>query len=246
MMGQTTLIDWTNIPGYIGGTWNPWQGCTKVSAGCKNCYMFRDKKRYGQDPSIVVRSTAATFNLPMRIKERHAWFICSWSDFLHPAADEWRDEAISIIETNPHHLYLILTKRPERAGLIKWHWGKWPENVWFGVTAENQEMADERIPLLLQVPAPILFVSFEPMLGPVHLDLASAYHIDWVINGLESGEGARVPENAVEIAKDLRDQCEVAGIPYFFKQLGGPKKIDGHWGGNLLDGVHYQKFPKGT
>ena len=245
-MGKTTLIDWTNIPGYIGGTWNPWQGCTKVSAGCKNCYMFRDKRRYGKDPSTVARSAPATFQLPAKTKERHAWFVCSWSDFLHSAADEWRDEAISVMETNPHHIYLILTKRPERAGLIKWHWGRWPEHVWFGVTAENQEMYNERLPYLLDIPAKVRFLSVEPMLGRVNLSEPTVRNyskdrIAWVICGGESGPSAR-PMN-LDWARDLRDRCISAGVPFFFKQVGGTKRIDGHWGGNLLDGVLYQEFP---
>jgi len=242
-MGETTGISWTNIPGYIGGTWNPWQGCTKVSPGCANCYMFRDKKRYGQDPSIVIRSVPATFNLPARTKEPHAWFVCSWSDFFHKDADKWRTEANIIMAENPQHLYLILTKRIERAEKnmsISWRCS-WPSNVWLGVTAENQEMADKRIPLLLDIPASVRFVSVEPMLGEIDIMTPMVELIDWVICGGESGPNAR-PMN-LDWARNLQKQCQWTHTPYFFKQVGGTKRIDGHWGGDLLDGVRYQEFP---
>lgn len=227
-MGEKTGIQWTNIPGYIGGTWNCWQGCTKVSAGCTNCYMYREKKRYGQDPATVKRSAPATFNLPARTKEPHAWFTCSWSDFFHPAAELWRREACQIIEENPQHLYLILTKRIEEAASrlpIGW-FVDWPSNVWMGTTCENQEMADKRIPILLDIPAPVRFVSVEPMLGRVDIanwlsprpgcdgaradkecDVCSsaAQTVDWVIVGGENGPNAR--KMNLDWARDLRDQC---------------------------------------
>lgn len=261
-MGETTLIDWAHIPGYIGGTWNPWQGCTKISPGCKNCYMFRDKKRYGQDPAKVVRSSEGTFTLPLHTKEPHAWFVCSWSDFYHVDAKPWKDQALEIMCSTPRHLYLILTKRPERIGYL-------PNNVWLGVTAENQETAEERIPLLLNIPAPVRFVSVEPMLGSVDLRHVKGDYvtydvlgksrfdygdsglgvaapmpkgIDWVICGGESGPGARPMD--LEWARSLRDQCAENKTQFFFKQNGGTKKIDGHWGGDLLDGQKHKEFPK--
>lgn len=161
-MAENTKIAWAD------NTWNPWQGCHKVSAGCANCYMFRDKKRYGQDPSTVIRSKAKTFNSPLKWKDPARVFVCSWSDFFILEADDWRDDAWDIIRKTPHLTYLLLTKRPEN---IKDRLpNDWPlPNVWLGVTAENQEQADKRIPLLLEIPAAKHFVSIEPMVGSVDL-----------------------------------------------------------------------------
>lgn len=161
-MGKQSEIAWTDH------TWNPWQGCRKVSAGCKNCYMFRDKKRWRQDPENIHRSGNVTFFAPFLWKKPAKVFTCSWSDFFLPEADPWRDDAWQVIRTTPHLTYQILTKRPEN---IKDRLpDDWPlPNVWLGVTAENQEMADKRIPLLLQIEAEKRFISIEPMLGPVNL-----------------------------------------------------------------------------
>src|SRR6266498_5551388 len=123
-MGETTGIAWTQR------TWNPWHGCHKVSAGCKNCYMFREKRQYGQDPDVVVRSKT-TFNAPLKWKDSALVFTCSWSDWFIEEADPWRDEAWDVIRRTPHLTYQILTKRIERASscLPK----DWPlKNVWLG------------------------------------------------------------------------------------------------------------------
>jgi len=163
-MGKHTNISWTT------STWNPWQGCKKVSAGCQNCYMYRDKKRYGQDPSVVVRSKPPTFNKPLHWKEPAKVFVCSWSDFFIEEADEWRGEAWEIIKKCPHLIFQILTKRPERIKqCLPEDWGEEYSNVWLGVTAENQEMADLRIPLLLEIPATIYFASCEPLLERIDI-----------------------------------------------------------------------------
>lgn len=244
-MGDVTGIEWTNR------TWNPWQGCTKVSPGCKNCYMYREKQMYGQDPRVVVRSKPPTFNKPLSKK----WsstpalvFTCSWSDWFHEGADTWRDEAWSIVHRTPHLTYQILTKRPERmlehlpqaprvppqARAYDWPW----PNVWLGVSVENQECADSRIPLLLSTPARLRFLSVEPLLGPVDLkrwllpservgppapmDESGLFRspLHWVIVGGESGPGARPME--MEWVGSVVDQCQHAGVPVFVKQLGAP------------------------
>lgn len=242
-MGKNSKIDWTDH------TWNPWHGCRKVSAGCMNCYMYRDKKRFGSDPEKVVRATFPTFTLPCRIKEPSRIFVCSWSDFFIEDADPWRDGAWDIMRVTPHLTYLILTKRPEN--IIDRLPSGWPwPNVWLGVTAENQEMADKRIPILLQIPAAVRFVSIEPMLGPVDLDDLtlrfadrSEHHfnalscdvdvdddgdfhgkcLDWVICGGESGPNPRPMEE--EWAYDLLNQCRYAGVKFFMKQMSGRQPI---------------------
>ncbi len=241
-MGKTTGISWTDA------SWNPWQGCTKVSPGCKNCYMYRDKTRYGQDPMTVVRSKPATFNAPLKwnLPERSRIFVCSWSDFFHEDADDWRYEAWDIIEKLPQYDFLIPTKRIERFGIIEADGFIFPKNVWLGVSVENQEMADKRIPLLLKIPAPIRWLSIEPMLGRIDLrHIQSDYvlfdvlgknrfdyggngfgcaapmrdGIDWVVFGGESGSGCR-PCDTDWIRYGL-EQCRVARVPAFVKQLGG-------------------------
>jgi len=106
-MGQNSSIQWTH------SSWNPWTGCRKVSSGCKFCYMMRDKEIYGKDGTIVVRSKT-TFNDPLKWKEPKLVFTSSWTDFFIEEGDQWRDEAWAIIKKCPHHIFQILTKRPER------------------------------------------------------------------------------------------------------------------------------------
>lgn len=234
-MGETTGIEWTDK------TWNPWHGCHKVSPGCKNCYMFRDKARYGQDPNVVVRSKTK-FGDPLKWPHVPTMcFTCSWSDWFIEEADPWRDEAYDVIRQTPWITYQILTKRIERAK------GRVPNpplaNVWLGVSVEDQRSADARIPLLLRTPAEARFISYEPALGAVdfaaipqcmddnepterqidgplglHYIRHGAPFIDWVIAGGESGPDAR-PMHP-DWVRSVRDQCQVAGVPFFFKQWG--------------------------
>lgn len=230
-MGETTGISWTDK------TWNPWQGCTKISPGCKFCYMYRDKKRYGQDPSVPVRSKT-TFDAPLRWHTPARVFTCSWSDFFIEQADPWREEAWEIIRRTPHLTYQILTKRPERiAAHLPSDWGSGYPHVWLGVSVENQKYADERIPLLLASSAAVRFLSVEPQLEEIDLRLRQYLRatgsmqlngvavprfqyppVDWVICGAESGAGARPFE--LRWAEYLLMQCRIFGVPFFMKQVG--------------------------
>ena len=161
-MGDRSAIAWTDA------TWNPWQGCHKVSLGCKHCYMFREKHQYGQEPNVVVRSKPHTFNLPLQLKEPARVFTCSWSDFFIVEADPWHDEAWAIIRRTLHLTYQILTKRIERvAPLLPWgRSAPWP-NVQLVVSVEDEARADERIPELLRLNIAVRGVSYEPALGPI-------------------------------------------------------------------------------
>jgi protein gp37 len=248
-MTTNTAIEWCDH------TWNPWQGCTHVSAGCDRCYMATAKRRYGQDPAKVAVSAASTFSAPLAKNRDGTWkwkagssvFACSWSDWFHPAVDEWRPAAWEIVRRRPGLRFLLLTKRPERIAanlpdyareLERWSCG-W-EQVALGVTAENQAMADKRIPLLLQIPAAMHFVSVEPMLAPVLLSkraLKPYEGLDWVIAGGESGPGRRPPED--DWFRSLRGQCEDHGIPFFFKGRGQIGKV----GNAELDGATYHERP---
>lgn len=206
-MGEVTGIEWTD------STWNPWHGCHKVSPGCKVCYMFRDKKRYGQDGNIVLRSKTK-FTEPLKWPHGPMMcFTCSWSDWLIEEADPWREEAYDVIRRTAWITYQILTKRIERAI------GRVPDpplpNVWLGVSVESRAYL-HRIDALRATPAARRFLSLEPLLEDLgELDLTG---IDWVIAGGESGPGAR-PMHP-DWVRSIRDQCIAASVPFFFKQWG--------------------------
>lgn len=162
-MAETTGIQWTNH------TWNPWYGCHKVSSGCMYCYMMRDQETYGKNGNVVKRSKTK-FNDPLKWKEPALCFTCSWSDWFIEEADPWRDEAWAIIKATPHITYQILTKRPERIlEHLPADWGSGYENVWLGVSVENQKAAEVRIPLLMKVNAKIRFLSCEPLLSEINI-----------------------------------------------------------------------------
>ena len=251
-MAIDSKIEWCDA------TWNPWRGCTKVSVGCLNCYAERRAGWAGEDFGTIVRSKT-TFNDPLspKWKEPLLIFVCSLSDFFHedvPA--EWRREAWKIIYETPQHTYLLLTKRPENIAAclpVGWGGGGWNDiygHVWLGVTAENQEMADLRIPQLLQIRTKKHFISVEPMLGPIVFDqIKMPYEpihgrIDWVIAGGESGPDCRLPET--DWLLGLRNQCIYAKIPFFFKQWGGTTKSpNGQWGGRVLSSRTYLEMPAG-
>ena len=235
-----TGIRWTDE------TWNPWYGCVKISPGCKNCYMYRDREqRYGvDDPSVVTCALELTFNEPIKWKEPRKVFTCSWSDFFIAEADDWRDEAWDIIRQTPHLTYQILTKRPEDiSSRLPSNWGSGWENVWLGVSVENTEYL-HRVEVLKDIPAVIKFVSYEPALGYVDFTpYASA--IDWLISGGESGnKKGYIPRPAeLDWFRQVRDDCIRSGIAYFHKQHGGISKIDGEYGGLEIDGKTWNEFP---
>ncbi len=234
-MGEKTGIE------FADKTWNPWQGCHKVSPGCDNCYMYREKIRYGQEPDVVVRSKSQTFNAPLKWTEPEIVFTASWSDWFIREADDWRAEAWDIIKRTPHLFYLIFTKRPQNIpDRLPPDWGSGYPNVMLVVTTENQEEADRRIPKVLRIPAAYRGISAEPLLGPMDLEphlwpqciatkeehdrdhdhglWCDERSLDWVVVGGESGPGAR-PMHP-DWVRSLRDQCVAAGIPFFFKQWG--------------------------
>jgi protein gp37 len=234
----TTDIEWTatkNIDGTItkGKVWNPVTGCTKVSQGCKNCYAEVLAKRFwGERKFTDVQCHPERLEQPLHWRKPSRVFVNSMSDLFHPdVPDEFIYSVWNIISQSPQHTYQILTKRPERMFRRLSNLG-FRENVWIGVSVEDQATADDRIPLLLQTPAAVRFVSCEPLLGPVDLSewlfpdethpshgiLTGDPQLDWVIVGGESGPHAR-PMHP-DWARSLRDQCQAAGVPFFFKQWG--------------------------
>lgn len=238
-MGEKTGIEWTDK------TWNTWVGCRMVSVGCSHCYMFRDLARYGQNPTAIRRTKPATFNAPLRWKESAYVFTCSWSDFFIDRADEWRGDAWKIIKQTPHLIYQILTKRPERIHeCLPEDWGSGYPNVWLGVSTENQDAADYRLPHLFNNPAQLYFVSYEPALGQVdfsaYLDPDRRRKIGWIICGGESGPKARSMD--LDWARSARDQCVAHGVAFFLKQLGGEKDRRGGKQA-VLDGETWTQMP---
>jgi len=225
-------IEWTDV------TWNPVTGCDKISPGCKNCYAERMAKRLagrvGYPADDPFRVTLHYDKLETNFgKKPKKIFVCSMSDLFHPDVPFWFIETVHDVIREWHiHTFQILTKRPERI-LEYYKWRKEiympgrnsvpPENAWYGVSVENQKYADERIPILLQIPAKVRFVSVEPMLGPIDLfkingkSKGFGVFFDWVICGGESGPGARPMK--LEWARGLRDQCKQMGVPFFFKQI---------------------------
>jgi protein gp37 len=196
--------------------------------------MYRDKERYGQDPTKVVRSST-TFRAPLKTGKHH-WpdgsrvFTCSWSDWFIAEADAWRPEAWDVIKARPGLTFQILTKRPER---IRDHlppdWGEGYPNVWFGVSVENQ-LAAERADILKFLPAAVRFLSLEPLIGPVEFE--SLVGIHWAIIGGESGKkrdgttlltdahGSHARPMDIDWVDDLLTLCRRDGVAVFVKQLG--------------------------
>lgn len=229
-MGKHSEIEWCTA------TWNPWYGCRKVSPGCQFCYAERDMRKYGKNFSAVTRAKT-TFRDPLKWKEPQRIFTCSWSDFFIEEADAWRDEAWEIIRQTPQHSYMILSKRLERVlaipSLLPWQPGEqpWP-HAWIGTSAEDQEHANRRIPVLLEIPAAVRFVSYEPGLGAITFNerwfrcqaISGAHFVDAIDLIIIGGESARPRSKArpfhLEWAFDALAQCRAAGVPCFVKQLG--------------------------
>jgi len=242
-MGKETHISWAHH------TWNPWIGCTKVSPGCDHCYMFTAQRRFGRNPEVVMATK--TWNDPLRWDsqafkrgQRRRVFTCSWSDFFHPDADQWRADAWTTFKMTRMLDYLILTKRPGRIPYclpVDWEDGDTYPNVWFGVSAESKDYL-WRIDMLKKTSAPVLFISFEPLLEDLgDLDLSG---IDWVIVGGESGSGYRPMDHAW--VRRIRDACDRSFVRFYFKQSAALKSEQG----TLLmeeDGSRHEwrEFPDG-
>ena len=270
-MADKTHISWTDA------TWNPITGCSIVSPGCTNCYAMK----------------LAGGRLPARWKRPRRIFVCAHGDLFHEnVPDEWIDKVFAMMAISPQHQFQVLTKRAKRMrkylsrypDQLREFWelalpdGHKPEedfehianlqmpipNVWLGVSAEDQERADERIPYLLITPAAAHFISAEPLLGAIDLELlhydgitninaltgehgikqpwkGQCGKLDWVIAGGESGNGTdKFRECDPDWVRYLRDQCARNRTPFFFKQWGGRTSKAG---GNLLDGRLHEEYP---
>ena len=196
---KDSKIQWTD------DTVNFWHGCKKVSDGCKFCYMYRDKERYGQDATTILRSGDTTFYQALKWKEGRKIFTCSWSDFFIAEADGWRADAWDVIRKTPQHQWQILTKRPERIKeCLPPDWGEGWDNVWIGVSVESQKYIS-RVSQLCQIPAITRFVSAEPLIGEIDFSVIEEdmKSIHWCIIGGESGNTT---------GKHLFRECEMEWI----------------------------------
>lgn len=240
-----TKIEWADR------VWNTITGCSKVSAGCDNCYAEKLTERlqsmcalkYKQGFNVVVCHDRL-LNQPNNWKKPTTVFVNSMSDTFHEKVPfEFIDSMFNVMVNNPQHRFLLLTKRPDRAlEYIDRHSPKGmprhAPNIWIGVTAEDQTAADIRIPTLLKMPAAVRFVSVEPMIGPVNIE---AYKLDLVICGCESGPKARPAK--IDWIRSLRDQCVESGTPLFLKQMVVNGKITKM---PELDGVVWDQIPSRT
>lgn len=210
--------------------WEPWTGCYKVSAGCTYCYFYGPfSKRYGQNTIFKTeefnKPIAKSANGVTKISSRKIVATCFASDFFIAEADEWRTEAWAMIKSRSDLEFLILTKRIDRFNVsLPADWGDGYDNVNIGCTVENQEIADYRLPIFLSYPIKKRFVACAPLLGAIDL---SKYlgGIEHVSVGGETGREAR--ECDYEWVLDIRKQCEIAGITFWFKNTGSFFKRDG-------------------
>lgn len=229
-------IEWTEM------TWNPVTGCTKVSPGCKNCYaeiMAKRLQAMGQPKyadAFSLRLHEPELDLPRKwVKPRNV-FVNSMSDLFHKNVPlEFIAKVFKTMEECPQHNFQVLTKRARRLNQIGFQL-PWTENIWMGVSVEDEKRL-WRVDQLRDSNAKIKFLSLEPLLSPLsglRLD-----RIDWVIVGGESGPRARPIQKDWII--EIRDKCEEAGVPFFFKQWGGINKKES---GRHLEGRTYDAMPR--
>lgn len=221
--------------------WNPWHGCVKCSEGCQHCYMFFLDRMRNKNGADIYR-TKNGFNYPIQ-KDRNGHHkiqsgelirVCMTSDFFLEEADGWREEAWDIMRQRPDVKFFLLTKRPQRVkDCLPKDWGSGWDNIFFNVTCENQHRADERIPILLELPFKHKGIMCAPFIGPVSIgQYLAAGQIEQVICGGENYDGAR-PCN-FDWVKQLREECVAHNITFCFIETGT------HF---IKDGKHYH-IPK--
>ncbi|MFY9561203.1 MAG: phage Gp37/Gp68 family protein [Terriglobales bacterium] len=242
-MSAHSEIEWTDA------TWNPVRGCTKISPGCKHCYAetfaerFRGVKGHPYEQGFDLRL------VPEKLTEPFAWrspklvFVNSMSDLFQPGVpDEYVRAVSQVMATANWHTYQVLTKRSERLRDLltaNLQFAARQDNIWWGVSVEDRKYGLPRIDHLRQSPARVRFLSIEPLLEDLgEIDLSG---ITWVIVGGESGPGARPMRREWVIS--IRKQCRMQGVPFFFKQWGGVRKVKN---GRLLDGRTYDEYPART
>lgn len=234
-MATKTQIEWTE------STWNPITGCDKISPGCKYCYADRLAKRlkamgsknYKNGFELTLHPQA--LNAPLEWRKPQMVFVNSMSDLFHEEVPlKFIQKVFEVMRKTSKHQFQILTKRAERLEKINKQLN-WPDNVWMGVSVENEDYLF-RVSHLIKTSAKTKFLSLEPLLGPISkLDLKG---IDWVIVGGESGPGARPMKK--EWVLEIREICQLRGVPFFFKQWGGFNKKKN---GRTLEGKIWNEMP---
>jgi protein gp37 len=241
-MADSSSIEWTEA------TWNPVTGCTKVSPGCAHCYAetfaerFRGVSGHSYESGFDLTLRPERLDLPLRWSRPRRIFVNSMSDLFHEGVpDAFVAAVFSVMERAGRHTFQVLTKRPERAAALAYAL-PWPPNVWMGTSIENRRFLS-RADALRRISAAVHFLSCEPLLGPLELDLGG---IDWVIVGGESGPRARPMRPAW--ARSIRDQCHRQDVAFFFKQWGahdaGGRRVGKARAGRLLDGRTWDELPE--
>jgi len=230
-MGGITAISWTDH------TFNPWWGCSRISPACVSCYAdawakrwgFEIWRRHGPRRMLSESNWQKPYTWNRQAKQRgipEKTFSASMADVFedHPEVTGPRQRLFRMIEETPWLIWQLLTKRIENVmDMVPWG-NDWPPNVWLGASVENQDYGvplgeptgRERIPVLLEIPAKVHFISGEPLLAPVRLPEDD--RLDWVITGGESGPNAR--RSDPEWFRSLQAQCQAQGIAFFMKQTG--------------------------
>ncbi len=234
-MAEHSEIEWTE------STWNPLTGCTKISPGCKHCYAERMAKRLqamGQPNyrnGFKLTLHESVLSKPLEWKKPQVIFVNSMSDLFHKDVPvEFILRTFDVMRQAHWHTFQVLTKRAEWLEELSPKI-EWPENVWMGVSVETEKYTF-RIDHLRRTGAKVKFLSLEPLLGPLHhLNLKG---INWAIVGGESGPGARPLDPAW--VTDIRDECQKARVPFFFKQWGGVQKKRA---GRTLEGRTWDEMP---
>ncbi|MGE5381311.1 MAG: DUF5131 family protein [Methylocystaceae bacterium] len=214
-------------------TWNPWHGCHKLSPGCRNCYVYRHDAKYEKDASLVTQTGA--FYLPLKrtrsgdykLPAGEIIYTCFTSDFFLEEADDWRIEAWQMIHTRSDLHFLIITKRIDRFMVnLPSDWEDGYDNVTICSTCENQDRADYRLPILLNLPIKHKSIICEPLLGPINLAPYLTSAVEQVVVGGESGNEARICN--YDWILDIQKQCRDHKVSFHFKQTGGKFVKDGH------------------
>jgi len=257
---RTTGIDWTEA------TWNPLSGCTRASRGCDFCYAAKlmATRMASKYPEFAKKTKDGKYAFtgkialhpeklaePLWDKTPKKYFVNSMSDLFHSdVPDSFIDEVFDVMERASWHIFQVLTKRPERMAnytSVRYKNRAPARNVWLGTSTEDQKSFDERYPHLVATKAAVLWLSCEPLLGPIRFK--SLAGINWVVVGGESGSTRKMEAAWV---RGIRDQCKGGNVPFYLKQWGvfgedGSKlkksKKDGLTPMARLDGLIHNAFP---
>jgi protein gp37 len=238
-MADRSAIEWTDA------TWNPVTGCTRISAGCDNCYAerfaerFRGVQDHPFEHGFDLTLRPGRLDQPLRWRQSRMIFVNSMSDLFHKGIPlSFVDRVFDTMERANWHVFQVLTKRSSRLRSYvnrRYEGSRAPDHIWLGISVEDGTVLS-RVRHLQDTMAGIRFVSIEPLIGPVYeLNL---HDIDWVIVGGESGPRARPMK--IEWVQFIRDQCLSKGVPFFFKQWGG---LTPKFGGRQLDGREWNQWP---